>query len=258
VFQAIPVPVVGSLIAAVESHIEKVIRTNQHEKHLKGATPEERVKFKLKELSVEELDRHRWKVVDSINELNKASAAFPQNLQSKRDASATCDAYLELAMAVAQAKRRIERLKDAVMVLMGCLAETVNWVVNCESGTGAAPAWQPNQQVQPAAPLSVLGQENAIKRRISDYIKDDEARIESMAIQELCHNAKAVKDDERAKWILYGHGKCDRWCCFRAAGKPDNWKTAKDKAANVLRALAEPIGLDDFNNNLFSLWDTGC
>ena len=62
--------------------------------------------------------------------------------------------------------------------------------------------------------------------------------------------SEVLKDE----WTLKFHGKCDKWCCFRDQGKPDNWANCKDNAAWVLRNLADPIVPDSFNHNLGVLW----
>src|SRR5258708_6493170 len=52
---AIPIPAVGSLIASLEQKVEKVIKSQLHGRSLrKAATAADKVKFTLKELSVEE------------------------------------------------------------------------------------------------------------------------------------------------------------------------------------------------------------
>jgi hypothetical protein len=117
---AIPTPVVGGIVAAVESKIEGMIRSYYHDKN-KGAASELKdvVKFEIKEMSVENLDRYRWKVSFATVEHNKVAL----NLQNQMTAYAlekkTCDAYIEYSLEAAQYIRRVDKLFTELLKLNG-------------------------------------------------------------------------------------------------------------------------------------------
>jgi hypothetical protein len=243
-FSAVPVPVVGGLIGAVESKIERAIRSAVHTRSLnKAVTQTEMVKFTLKELSVEELDRYRWKVSDAITEFNKLIAQKETKLAGKRAEQATCDVFLDLAMAAEQVKRRIDILAKACLHIAAAIKITGEWIEDCMNGPGT-----PSFSLTGAAP--VASGTGGISKGIAELKNWLAANVQA----ELDAYNRGASDEEKEKYMLENHAKCDRWCCFRNAGKPDNWTNAKDKAAFVLRNLADPFVPDSFNNNLGSLW----
>jgi hypothetical protein len=247
----IPLPVVGSLVGAVERAFEKFVKEKVHGKRLANSSDlKNKVKFELKDLSVEELDRFRWKVSSAMEDLNKAIREFPDRLRTKTAEGARCDAYLDLAIAAQQAVRRLSILRAALEKLNVVLRLTKDWIDMCECGqTVAAPTMPP----QPApSTQSVFGQLNAIRADIAAAITAD--RDEADAYARTFQSGS--QDEARNNFVLGRHGKCDRWCCFRNAGKTDDWKNFKDRAATVLRVLSSPFGPDDFNNNLGQLWPT--
>jgi len=253
VFNQMPVPVVGSLLGALEKAVEVRIRSARHKSNLSGATTDEdKVKFTLKELSVEELDRFRWKVVEAIKDLNEAVGGFQANFDKKSQEAARCDAYLDLATAVMQAERRIDKLKEAVMGLMAALKMTVDWVETCANGQ-APPAPPPSGGgAVVATPQSVTGLREEIRKKIREAIDTEVAAADAHARTFV----GASQDDARTAYLGQFHDKCDRWCCYRQGGKQDNWKNWKDNSAMVVRNLASIWAPDDFNNNLFQLWKT--
>jgi hypothetical protein len=245
-FQAIPLPAVGSLLASVEEAVEKAIKGGLHHRSLSQATTTtDKVKFQLKELNVEEMDRYRWKVSESVTELNKVMVAFNTNLAKKKTEHATCDAFLEAAMAGEQASRRIERLKKLCLAMHAAMFLTMSWLEECENGQPLPPsqAFAAAPGRHSSAPDSVNGFKNKLADILCTHIDDEDDSLDDMA-----------SDAEREAYIADAHGKCDRWCYFREAGKVDNWTTAKNRAAWVVRNLAQPFGPDSFNNNLGSLW----
>ena len=238
--QAIPLPAVGSLLASVEEAVEKAVKGWLHHRSLsKAQTTEEKIKFKLKELDVEELDRYRWKVQESITDFNKAMQGFGANLAKKREAGATCDAFFEVALAAEQASRRTEKLKGACLALHAAMLLTMNWVEECENGASPAPVAATHR---PPATLGVNGRKNDFMKIMTAFINQEIKEMETLT-------------DENKDWYIANyHGKCDRWCCWRLAGKVDSWANCKDNCAWVLRTLADPFVPDSFSNNLGSLW----
>lgn len=242
---AIPIPVVGGLLGALEQKVEKAIKSRLHQGHLKPtASPTEKVKFTLKELSVEELDRFRWKVSEAISEYNKQAQAYAGNLAKKRDAQATCDAFLEMAMAAEQVKRRLAKLREACLGTFAALKITLEWIEECENGPGG-PKTTINAPVRAGTAAGVNKEIANLRTSLATAIQDELTAA----------NSRPTVSQKEAHILEY-HGKCDKWCCFRTAGKPDNWANCKDNVAFVLRHLTEPLVPDSFNNNIGSLWKT--
>jgi hypothetical protein len=238
--------VIGGLVGALEQKVEKVIKSQRHSRNLgKATTTTDKVKFTLKELSVEELDRFRWKVSESITEFNKLVPAHAANLAKKRAAQATCDAFLDLALAAEQVNRRIKKLKEACLGIFGAIKITSEWIEECENGPGAGPVTVSGGT--PSGPATA-GVNNAIADLKTMLAANIQAELDAM-------NGLAT-DAAKEEYILNFHGKCDKWCCFRAQGSPDTWANCKNNAAFVLRHLADPIVPDSFNNNLGVLWKT--
>jgi hypothetical protein len=250
-FSAIPLPAVGSLLSAVQTAVEKKLRSVHHGRKL--AQPKdtaEEVKFQLKDLSLEEMDRFRWKVAESITEFNKIKGGFLAKLEQKAANQATCDAFLELAIAAEQVTRRIKKLKEKCLAVNTVMDLTMDWVNEVENGARSPGARPAAAQTTGAAAGGVNGTKNQIAKMISDFINDELKAADTEA--NLAPSAKQA--DAKAAFILQRHGKCGDWCCFRDKGTPDDYKDFKDNAAKVLKFLSEPFGPDDFNNNLGSLW----
>jgi hypothetical protein len=253
-FAAIPLPAVGSLLAAVQSSVETKLRGMHHSRKLaqaKGKDKAEEVKFQLKDLSLEEMDRFRWKVAESITEFNKVKNGFAASVNKKAAAHATCDAFLELALAAEQVSRRIFRLKEKCLAVNTVMDLTMDWVNEVENGTASAGSRPSTSQSAGAASGGVNGVKNQIAKMMSDYINEELSAADAEAA--LVSDANKA-EEAKAAFILQRHGNCGDWCCFRDAGTPDNFKAFKDNAALVVKFLAEPFGPDDFNNNLGSLW----
>lgn len=208
----IPVPVLSDLIAQVAQTAEQKIRSELHNDHLKAADLTNEVKFKLKELSVADMDRYRWKLKDAIDELNKTIDSFPQREAKKKADSAQCNAYLELVMAAQQAHRRLNILTAKCLALKETMELTAKWAAECQNGPDGL---------------------DALRQKIDGDIK---AKITKELAE--ADKLKLTQGDGKAEeWILENHGQCDEWCCFRDSGKPDNYKNMKDNAAEVVRFL---------------------
>lgn len=243
---AIPIPVVGGLIGAIEQKVEKAIKSRMHGKSLQNASSiTEKVKFTLKELNVEELDRFRWKVTESITEFNKLVAQKDMNLKKQQEAHATCETFLQLAMAAEQVNRRLLKLKTACLGIFAAVKITGEWIEECQNGAGATP-------------LTMEGGTRSVAANggVNKSIAELKTWIAASIQAELDLHTRAGNDATKEAFITEYHGKCDKWCCFRSAGKPDTWANCKDNAALVLRTLADPFVPDSFNNNLGVLWKT--
>ncbi len=126
---AIPVaPIVNTLINTAQQAVEKHLRSHLHKKRLAGATTDEdKVKFDLKELSVDDLDRYRWKLKEAIDQLNQKVSGIDAVYAAKQKESKPCDAWLELAEALAQAERRARILDTSAGGLKASMEECLKW-----------------------------------------------------------------------------------------------------------------------------------
>jgi hypothetical protein len=237
---AIPIPVVGGLVAAIEARLEAFAKAKRHESNLKAATTTlDKVKFTLKELNVEDMDRYRWKANDALLELNEVVRALPERSKTASETHCPCDVFYEAAYAFAQAQRRMTILKEAAAGLVAAMALTVEWVSEVETGAKLLPAL-------PAAPASdVLGGMAGTQSQIRSSYKDfvDTEHLRWFKLQE--------RGDAYIKSV---HAYCGDFCIFRAAGKVDTFAATRDRLAEIARELAKPFNPDSFNNNLGSLW----
>lgn len=231
---AIPVPAVGGLIGKIEQAVEGKIRSWHHKRRGRGATSiDDQVKFSLKELSVENLDRYRKKVEMAVNDLNKASARFNDEVKKKQNSHATCDAYLDLAKAAEQASRRLRILRETVEGLQASLHLTNAWANKVEFGLPGATTYKP-------LPQSVLGVKNSAREIILE-----QAGIEFGLFEKAHQTMNTTGGGMAEEFLAEYHGKCGQWCCFRAEGKPDNYQNAKKRLAEVTRFLTDPFTIED-------------
>ncbi len=254
---AIPIPAVGSLLSAVEKAVQDKVRGGMHQRRLAAArVAGDRatvVKFELKELTLEDLDRFRWKVSHSMTELNAAITAYPARRTAKAGEAAICDAYLELALAAEQATRRIRKLKEKCLGLNQVVKLTCDWIEECEVG---APPVPPGGAADPPGPAAaaaggLLGAKNKIRELILEGIAIEDAEIAKAG--RTGRDAAALAEWQTA-YLSEFHANCNKWCCYRDRGTVDDYKTWKNNAAAVTRFLSDPFCPDDFNNNLGSLW----
>jgi hypothetical protein len=233
---AIPIPQIGGLIGKIEQAVEGQVRTWHHNKRGKGATSiADTVKFSLKELSVENLDRYRKKVEMSVNDLNKAGIALEAQVKKKQGEHATCDAYLEMAKAGEQASRRLRILRETIVGLQTSLALTTAWANKVECGLAGS--------TEHILPESVLGVKNETRKFIMTQISGEMTLFEkAYKMQPMNAGGQGGMTEE---FIAEYHGKCGQWCCFRAQGTPDNFQNAKKRAAMVTRFLTDPFTIED-------------
>ena len=207
----VTIPAIPSLLASLEKHGEAWLRRYFHAKHVtKEAGIEDRVKFELKDLSLEEMDRYRWKVHQAITDLNTAIQNREAKFVEAEKVSARCTEWVELAKAVSQAERRIEKLHAKCKVVKGVMEETMEWLAQCSVG--------PNQK----------GGVNAVR---DDIKKSLRAEIEWY---------KKLPHDEKLAQIKNYHWQCSGWCWARPVNKPPGPTPNLDYCADFLKWLAEP------------------
>lgn len=224
---AIPIPAIGDLIASAQTAVEKAVRSHLHSARKSAAKDlETQVKFELKELSLEEMDRFRWKAKEATEAFNTACTGFWPNVNAKKNANAQCEAYLEVAMAGEQASRRLNILRTKCLGVIAAMNETLKWVNELETGSKDGKGKQ-----------GVTGKKNEFSQRLKDLIEEEIRAAET--------EKQLGGDAARDQFILNGHGKCELWCCFRAAGQPDDYKNWKDNAAKVANFLTAPFDSGD-------------
>jgi hypothetical protein len=134
-----------------------------------------------KDLSVENLDRYRWKVNEAMQDLNKSLANHSQNIVKSMDRGCECNPYLELAIAAEQASRRINKLRDACWAITDVMTQTLDWLDDCEEG--------------------VRGQKNLLREQMTVSEQPGARRIKarSRALQSLVLCQRPAETD-RLEW----------------------------------------------------------
>ena len=239
---AIPLPAVGSLIAAVETAVEKAIRSKIHDHRKKAAVTEaDKVKFELKELSLEEMDRFRWKVQEAVSEFNKAAGDFMAVRNKKEGEHAKCDAFYEAALKIEQAVRRIDLLEKKCLGVFAAMKMTMDWNYECYYGPqGDDHKWKVEAPV--VSPNSILGRKNELRKIVTD------------AYQAELDYLRPLSKEARVAFLQEYHLNCGDWCFYGVNTSAEVWSQAVDKAASVLNVLATPFVPESFSNNLGSLW----
>ena len=151
----IPVPVVGTLLDKAWTAACEALRSKLHSGHTTAtATPEERVKFELKDLgdTVGEWDRYRWKVTHAVEEYNKATRELQQSL-----AKAPCDAWVRMWVKYLYLEKRVTVLRESVEAVRGILNETDGWLVSVEADYKTAYHQIESQYKQSVAQLQSAG-----------------------------------------------------------------------------------------------------
>ncbi|HMQ02921.1 MAG TPA: hypothetical protein PKD26_03320 [Pyrinomonadaceae bacterium] len=218
---AIPIPSIAtSLINVAQQAVEKKIRSHLHQRSLgKATTDEEKVKFTLKELSVEDLDRYRWKLKEAIDQLNQKVTAIDGLYATKQKESKPCDAWLDLAEALAQAERRFNILSQSAGGLKAAMDEALRWA--------------DKQMVEINKFKTSLGGkfQTAIDTETTEADKQEKA---SKGGADLFMNAR--------------HLNCSNYCHWNEVAATENaqWTAAKIKLALVAKTVADPIQLESF------------
>ena len=210
----IPIPALPAISATFEKHFEGFLRGKAHEKRLEAAKAqgnvEDTVKFELKELSLEEMDRYRWKVHQAMTDLNNALQSHNDKLAKASQEQARCAAYVELATASEQAARRILKLYHKCFVVKGIMEETMDWLEDISLGSD--------------------GKGGVVERK-RDIKKNLKIEIDEY---------KKLPGDRQQLYIDAYHTHCAGWCWAKDLSKPPSATPKLDFCANVLKWLAEP------------------
>ena len=226
----IPVPIVGDLAGAAVRRLEGWARSKHHKKRLSGATSEtDVVKFQLKEVSVENLDRYRWKVSESLKAANDAVAAFPTG-------PCTCHDLFNVAQTVAQAERRIDKLKSEMLKILGVCSITLDWLAVCEAG----------QQNANSTPTTHAGHGSNIPTEGLIHLKNQINTLVSQRQQRWSALPQADKDQS----LVAHKANCTDWCQFQdpneVSGMNADLARARNWAAAVAQTVTSPYTYESF------------
>ena len=177
------------------------------------------VKFALKEMSVENLDRYRFKVEHSVAVMTAAGAAFNPAQDKAGLANKPCDPQLELALKVAQAERRLEIFEKEITGLMIILEASKQWAQKSRDS-------------------------------VNDYKVQVNAHFARVAAAELAL-VNAAGTDASAKALVMAQIKLNHSACGDFCFQNDNmtettWDRFRANAADVVRTCQEPFDPESF------------
>ena len=219
---AIPIPSIAtSLINVAQQAVEKKLRSHLHQKKLVGGpvTEEENVKFKLKELSVEDLDRYRWKLKEAMEQLNQKAGMIDSIYGTRQGERKPCDAWLDLAEALAQAERRYNILSLSAGGLKTAMDEALNWS---------------NKQAEVINTFK-----DSVGLKFKDAIEAEEAEASK---------AERTKAGGAEEFLNGRHANCSSYCHWNevAVGENAQWTAIKTKLAMITKTIADPVGVEMF------------
>lgn len=214
-FSLIPIPIIGGLLASAESALENRVRSYFHTHRSGPQTLAEHVKFSLKEASVENLDRYRFKVEHAIKEMTDEGKKFASiDLESLTD---QCNPNVNLAMKIAQAERRLEKFQQEVLSLKALMEASVAW----SEGTSASIA--------------------NYRKQVTDYF----AAVAQAELDAVATGTPAEKEMALAELKLK-HANCSDFCIYKKNIVGGTWADFRATAADVVRELQAPFSADNF------------
>lgn len=132
----VPLPVVKDLLGAVNDALFKKGRSARVKHRIDKAKASgdvaKQVKFGWKDLDVQNFDRYRWKVRDAMRDLQKETKAFNDNLAKHAEAGNLCDEFVKVTAEFAYAKKRVDKLQEAVKAVGTLCVLTTNWLNDVE------------------------------------------------------------------------------------------------------------------------------
>lgn len=208
----IPVPIVGAVVGATVDAINGAVRGKLHERHLKdNASNEAIVKFAIKDLTVENLDRFRWKVAHSFEELNKGITVYNNSAQ-------TCDDMYQFALLCEQVKRRKKKLRDELQIFQDVATTMEAWITDLERTQGALFTTAVN--------------------KVNEKSRKEIAEMAGLVDTNPAHLPKINQ-------FKTDHTGCKNWCYFKKQAKynpSENWGSFKQRAGQVAKVLL-PIAI---------------
>jgi hypothetical protein len=198
---------VGAIVGAAADAINGRVRSGLHGNHLEqGASNADIAKFGIKELTVENLDRYRWKVAHSFEELNKGIAIYNNSEQN-------CDDMYNFALLYEQVQRRKQRLTSELQKFTDVINAVNKWIAELEN---------------------IQGQELKKARNIITQKTHKDITKLTRLVQ---HNP--ADSIHIANYIAL-HAGCTKWCCIKKQATYDpntRWETMKSHAGEVANFL---------------------
>lgn len=127
----VPVPVVKDLLSAAFDKAADASKQYYRDKKLGDRSALNRidkVKFGWKELDVQDMDRYRWKVADSVKSLNDAAQKFNQSVPAIEEKQDICDEWIKVTKAHAYAVRRSQKLRSRAETIKALCEQTIAWL----------------------------------------------------------------------------------------------------------------------------------
>ncbi|MEM5299312.1 hypothetical protein VSR82_34000 [Burkholderia sp. JPY481] len=206
----IPVPVVGSVAGAIIEGVSDFARGKRLESNLDAAKAAgdkaNLAKFEIKDLTVENLDRYRWKVAHAFESLNGGIAEF----NKKQPADRTCDDIYAMALLIQQVERRNQRLRDELGKFKTALDHVEEWIGDLEKKQS----------------VDMHKLKESLKKGTSDTVKE--------------YGGHKGSNEAEATKILAAHATCEKWCCVKETAKydPTSWPKLKSRIGAVSLAAA--------------------
>ncbi|MDB5871390.1 MAG: hypothetical protein JWQ07_832 [Ramlibacter sp.] len=220
-FKLIPIPIVGDLLGQAQKGLAGYARGKHLSKRkgeaAKAKNVEDQMKFGIKELSVESLDRYRWKAQDALVEMNKKVVAYQASFVDKASKAKPCHAMLELAEAVAQAERRMEKLAKACNEITDVLGPVAAWANDHTTKLVAA--------------------KSSYSTQFAAHIANELRKADNL-------NTAMSGQGEYA--MMAQHEHCEHYCFYNMSNESDDWATARKNIAEAVAALTSPFEVESF------------
>ncbi|MGH9412935.1 MAG: hypothetical protein ACRD0Y_04260 [Terriglobales bacterium] len=270
----IPVPGVPALIEVIADKANEVARKYHHGKRLEAAKAAgdevTRLKFEIKELSMDEMDRFRWKVTAAMEDLNTKIREM-QNLSNN---TPCCEKYLEIVTACQQAQRRIDRLAEKTRTIKEVMLSIETWLADCQTRLSAG-----KTNITSALSTYAAAQTAECDKANNNYLPNLKARLQTAQQKLQVETQKAVRDKAAGispgwfssltvsplesagievaavqgmisageknhgqgaeNFIKTDHAPCASWCVFKSSTPEDNWKSFRSNAADVTKFLVQ-------------------
>ncbi|MDD2390265.1 MAG: hypothetical protein PHP23_11095 [Desulfobacterales bacterium] len=130
-FSEIPIPGLNVLLENACNKACDKLREKSHGGRLNayGINPEEKIKFKLKEIGkeVENFDRYRWKVKHAMEQFNIVVQ------EADKMESAPCDKWVRVLVKWKYLSKRIGKLRSSVETVKAVCEETDAWLTQVEA-----------------------------------------------------------------------------------------------------------------------------
>jgi hypothetical protein len=222
---AIPVPIVGAIVGATVDAINSKVRSAHHDHNFKKATTdEEKAKFSIKELTVENLDRYRWKLAHAFEELKDGVTVYNASNQN-------CDDMYKFALLYQQLERRKDKLDKELKKFKDVITYVEAWKAEVERTHGAAVVTARNQ-INAKTTLEIT--------KLNSFVPSNPA------------------DATKIAEFMAAHASCSQWCYCKKTAKYDpntNWSQVKEYsglAAGFLLPIAissVAVRQSDYTNN---------